>query len=606
MSQRLRRGFLTAAALSAVLVVSACTGSSGANSGGGSGKPVSGGTATFAEPAGTTPNYIFPMVDGAHYSVANIEQFERLMYRSLYWIGKDGKPVIDYSMSLAGPPKFSNHDRVVTITLNHYTWSDGQPVTARDVEFWINLLKANKANFAAYIPGEFPDNVTSTKVLSPDKLQLTLNRSYNPRWFTYDQLSQISPLPQHAWDKTSANGKVGNYDQTPSGAKQVYAFIAGQAKDVSTYGSNPLWKVVDGPWVLTQYRSDGYAAFVPNKKYSGPDKPRLAKFVEQPFTTESAELNVLRSGSQINFGYVPLQELSQSNVLASSGYRSVDAQTWGVNFFIANFNNPQTGPIISQPYVRQAMQMLIDQQTFIKGPLKGLGYPTCGPVPLKPASPYLSSYEQGCPFSFNPAKAISLLKSHGWDVHPNGVTTCGKPGSGTGECGQGVPADAKMSFNLQYASGNVSTDQEMQGVKSSFSKAGIQINLAQAPFNTVIANAAPCKPNQSACKWQMANWGGGWTYGVNPYPTGDQLFASGSGSNFSNYSDPKADALISQTLHSPSNQAMTNFENYMAQQMPVFWMPQPVTRDEISSNLHGVTPLSPIGSLTPERWYFTK
>ena len=32
-----------------------------------------GGTATLALPPGTTPDFIFPIVDGAHYSVANIE-----------------------------------------------------------------------------------------------------------------------------------------------------------------------------------------------------------------------------------------------------------------------------------------------------------------------------------------------------------------------------------------------------------------------------------------------------------------------------------------------------------------------------------------------------
>ena len=50
---------------------------------------------------------------------------------------------------------------MVTITLKHYVWSDGETVSARDVGFWINLLKANKADWASYVPGGFPDNVVS-------------------------------------------------------------------------------------------------------------------------------------------------------------------------------------------------------------------------------------------------------------------------------------------------------------------------------------------------------------------------------------------------------------------------------------------------------------
>ena len=57
------------------------------------GAATSGATATYAEAPGAAPNYILPLLTGAYYSVANIEQFQRLSYRSLYWIGDKGKPV---------------------------------------------------------------------------------------------------------------------------------------------------------------------------------------------------------------------------------------------------------------------------------------------------------------------------------------------------------------------------------------------------------------------------------------------------------------------------------------------------------------------------------
>ena len=124
----------------------------------------SGATATYAEPPGTHPNYILPLLTGAYYSVANIEQFQRLSYRSLFWIGDKGKPVVNPTLSLANPPTYSDNNTVVNITLGKWNWSDGTPVTSRDVTFWINLLEANKKNIAFYIPGEFPDNLKSFKV----------------------------------------------------------------------------------------------------------------------------------------------------------------------------------------------------------------------------------------------------------------------------------------------------------------------------------------------------------------------------------------------------------------------------------------------------------
>ena len=605
MRHRLKLGAVAATA-SLALLASACSSSSGGGSaGGGGGQAVSGGTATYALLPGTTPNYIFPMLTAAYYSVANIEQFQRLSYRSLYWIGNaQGQPVVDPAMSLAALPSYSDHDSVVTIHLGNYTWSDGSPVTTRDVAFWINMLKVNKGSFAAYIPGEFPDNLKSYKIVNSKTIVLTLTGSFNPTWFTYDQLSQITPLPR-AWDKTSATGKVGNYDQTASGAKAVFNFLTAQSKDIATYGTNPLWKTVDGPWKLASYQSDGYAKFQANPAYAGPTKPKLKYFVEEPFTTDTAELNVLRSGNSLDYGYLPAQDASQSSQMTSQGYTTTPWQGWGTTYFLMNWNNPKTGPLIHQTYLRQAMQSLIDEPAFLSGPLKGYGATDYGPVPVKPSNPYVSTYEAKGPWPFSPKTAVKLLSSHGWKVKPNGVTTCTKAGTGSSDCGAGIPAGTGLSFSLKYGSGAVVVSQEMQALKSQFSEAGIQINLTSAPFDSIISLLTPCKPSQSNCSWQMLNYGGGWTYGVDPYPTGDQLFATGSGSNASNYSNPAADSLIAATVHGPGT--LTAYENYMADQIPVLWMPQPVYQiSEISTKLHGTLPQSPIESLTPENWYFTK
>jgi peptide/nickel transport system substrate-binding protein len=605
----MRRSLRTAAGaavVAAALLASACSSSGGSAPGGGGGQPAAGGTATFADPPGVTPNYIFPMLTGAYYSVANIEDFQRLSFRSLYWIGNgQGQPVVDPARSLAAMPTYSKNNSVVTVHLGNYTWSDGKPVTTRDVAFWINLLKANKATFAAYIPGEFPDSLKSYKIVDAKTIVLTLNGSYNPTWFTYDQLSQITPLPTQAWDKTSATGKVGNYDQTPAGAKSVFNFLTAQSKDIATYGSNPLWKTVDGPWKLVNYQSDGYAKFAANTAYAGPSNHKLKFFVEEPFTSDTTELSVLRSGTSIDYGYVPEQEASQASQLESQGYTTVPWQGWGTTYFLMNYQSPKSGPIVAQPYVRQAMQSLIDEPAFVQGPLKGFGHTNYGPVPSLPSNPYSDALEAKGPWPYSPKTATKLLSSHGWTVKPNGASTCTSPGTGATQCGRGIAADTPLSFTLKFGSGAVVTSQEMQALKSQFSQAGIQINLSSAPFDSIISLLAPCKSTQASCSWQMLNYGGGWTYGVDPYPTGDQLFATGSGSNASNYSDPKADQLISATIH--GSVGLQAYEDYLAQQVPVLWMPQPVNQiSEISTKLHGTLPQSPIGSVTPENWYFTK
>ena len=70
----------------------------------------------------------------------------------------------------------------------------------------------------------------------------------------------------------------------------------------------------------------------------------------------------------------------------------------------------------------------------------------------------MDSYEQHNPYPYSPSAARQLLTSHGWTVPGSGAATCAKPGTGAGECGKGISKGARLSFNLQYASGTKSID----------------------------------------------------------------------------------------------------------------------------------------------------
>ena len=92
--------------------------------------------------------------------------------------------------------------------MKKYAWSDGKPVTADDVLFFMDMLKAETSIWPVYVPGEFPDNVTAMSAPNASTVVFTLDQAYSTNWFLYNELSQITPLPSHAWDKTSASGAV--------------------------------------------------------------------------------------------------------------------------------------------------------------------------------------------------------------------------------------------------------------------------------------------------------------------------------------------------------------------------------------------------------------
>jgi peptide/nickel transport system substrate-binding protein len=153
-------------------------------------------------------------------------------------------------------------------------------------------------------------------------------------------LNLIPLLPQHAWDKTSVSGPVGNCDETTAGARAVQEFLQRPGSDMSTFATNPLWKVVDGPWTLSQFQSNGYYTYVPNKHYSGPDKPKLSKVVLQPFTTDTAELNTLRSGGSLDVGNIPLNDIKQVGILKADGYSTATLYVAGVAEIMPNLSTP--------------------------------------------------------------------------------------------------------------------------------------------------------------------------------------------------------------------------------------------------------------------------
>jgi peptide/nickel transport system substrate-binding protein len=198
---------VVAAALLAACTASQTTSTSSSTSGAPSGgiRQV-GGTATWAEAPNTRPNYIFPFMNLAYFTVANIYQFQYLMYRPLYWFGDKGQPTLNPSLSLAENPVYSNHDATVSVRLKPYKWSNGETVTAPDVVFWMNMMHADKGNWAGYVPNSIPDNIKSISVDGPTQLTFALTAPVDPTWFTYNNCRRSRPSP---WPGTSpAPGQV--------------------------------------------------------------------------------------------------------------------------------------------------------------------------------------------------------------------------------------------------------------------------------------------------------------------------------------------------------------------------------------------------------------
>lgn len=628
--RRPRLARIAVAGAAAVLAVGIAACSSSSPSGGGSSSSASasstaaavpGGTAKVALPPGVTLSYIFPYSPLVNSNEYNAEQFQMLMYRPLYMFGNNGNSVsVNYPLSPANAPVYSDGDKTVTISMKGWKWSDGESVDATDVIFWLNMMKAEPSNYYGYVPGLLPDNLASYSATNANTVVLHLKSAVSSIWFTYNQLAEITPMPA-AWDVTSAGAKAGSGGCATDTAADKYAkcaavynFLAAQAKNVKTYASNPIWGVVDGPWKLTSFStasSGPVTSFAPNTSYSGSPKPKLAGFTYYAYTDDSTEYTALKTG-QLDVGIIPDQDLppvSGSQVLPTtnplgSNFTLQPAYSFSIQYMLINFNNPTIGPAFKQLYVRQALQELVDQQGMVKAIQRGYGYPTTGGVPSQPSNQWAPAVQnsnggQG-PYPFSISNATNLLTSHGWQK-VNGVMTCETPA----KCGAGVTKGTKLTLTEDYATGVAYFQSEVSVLKSDMAQAGVQLNLVPQSFNTIIGESAPCKPTQASCKWDILDFGG-WNFnGPGFEPTGEPLFQTGAESNSGSYSDPTEDKLINLTHSSNSLSVFQQYATYTAEQLPFIWVPNYYNVVGVNSKLANVA-YNPLATILPEDWYFTK
>jgi peptide/nickel transport system substrate-binding protein len=167
---------------------------------------------------------------------------------------------------------------------------------------------------------------------------------------------------------------------------------------------------------------------------------------------------------------------------------------------------------------------------------------------------------------------VNLLKSHGWTINANGTDACSSAGSGSNQCGAGIPAGTKLSFNLIYSTSPALIGSQVTDLASKAKQAGINITLQSSNFNYMITNyldpAAPANDN----KWAMEDFGG---ETLNPYPTTFGLFNTGGSTQVGDYSNPTADSLINASIASGNSSAVKNEASFLTSNQPVIFQPNP-------------------------------
>ncbi len=206
-------------------------------------------------------------------------------------------------------------------------------------------------------------------------MTIDLTASVNPQWFTDNELATITPMPS-SWDRNGSALNVGCATgayaaaSTTAACKKVWTYLNAQAQIPSTF-ANAMWQSgVDGPWKLTAMDDLGNATFVANARYSGPQKPMIKNVKLIAFTSSDAEQNSWREAISTLATSTRPSLTKPAPAPGKAGpnwpelngrYNLVVVPTFPINYMNLNFGSNPGAKLLSQLYIRQVLQLGIDQ-----------------------------------------------------------------------------------------------------------------------------------------------------------------------------------------------------------------------------------------------------
>ncbi len=475
-----------------------------------------------------------------------------MLFQPLVWVNRYGQ--VDLSRSLAEKIAVSPDTMTYTLTLRPWHWSDGTPLSATDVLYDWRMIRALGQNYPGYGQGDIPDGIKSVTALDATHIQVQLTQTANPQWFIDNGLSQLVPLPVHAWAKLSLD--------------QLF-----QAQ------SDPrFFSVVDGPMRIQRLDVGMDAVFVPNPAYDGP-KLHLRRLVLNFLHDDGAAVQQVQAGD-LDFAPVPLELYKAVQHLP--GVRVARLSPVSFWYYLdLNLRNPRVA-FFRDVRVRQAMEDALNQKAIIDLVFHGFGEEVYTAIPPADAGFLAPALANGAgPVGYDPDKSRALLQAAGYAPGPDGLMR---------KNGQ------KLAFTVMIDGDSGEEAELVLLIQSQLRAVGIEMQVRQVAFNQMMQ-----AEQGSALGWEASEHG---TY-VAPYPTGEGLFATGAGGNDGGYSDPEMDRLIHDSISEPGLGGLYSYELYTAAQQPVIFLGTEDHVDLISSRMHGVDGFGDGGLLAPDALYCT-
>ena len=261
-------------------------------------------------------------------------------------------------------------------------WADGEPFTAADVIFTLNLIRG----------GDFPGNPAWRDLWRSVKIEpvddTTIRFVLDDPFPSFPYYTTIGILPKHL-----LNG------------------ISGGDLLTSDFNLSP---VGTGAFRVKKLTAEK-VTLVRNPRYWG-EKSRITELDFQLYPTADALLADWRAGALDAIGRVPPEMIPALQNQPDVQLFSAPLPQYSVVYL--NLQQPENLPFFQSAEIRRALLMLIDRQQIVDDVLNGQGVVARGPF-----LPWQWAFNPNQPFpDYDPTAAADLLAQAGWvDTDGDGI-----------------------------------------------------------------------------------------------------------------------------------------------------------------------------------------
>lgn len=336
------------------------------------------GTIVVPEPGGSytegligNPRFINPLLAAGNDADRDITS---LVFAGLFRADGSGAIVPD----LASQFKISDDRTEYTVELkNGLEWHDGEPLTADDVLFTLQLMQNPEL--------KSPLKWLSTGLGATKLDARTLTFKLKEPAADFPQFFTVGIIPQHLWEAIPvAMAYRAEANTRPIGA---------------------------GPYLFKKLTRDTQGVIHSmvlerNKNYHG-ETPFIDEIIFKFYPDTETALSALKNKNVEGLGFVPLQYQQELTSISWLTVHSLDLPQYRALFF-----NPHKNEVLKDRAVRRAIAKAVDRDTIVNEALAGSAVSIVSPLlpELTPTSTVAALA------GYNPDEAIALLDGAGWKL----------------------------------------------------------------------------------------------------------------------------------------------------------------------------------------------